>query len=593
MSRLTSLRLLSFAAGYGLSVATEPIAACSMETERDSLHMLQRFSQRTSSEWSVMAPDPNVLTWEDAPSAGHVSNGLLSVPLDLFDPDSPTLVLPVTMRFADTQPAPKGLMLIHCGGPGSSSSCVRYTYGRHLQGYDVFSITQRGMGASEPALNCANSKLPESCPSTGCQVSDFTDCPCALLDGTPQLGEIWADIDPANESQVMNLFQKREEWGKRCAASEKFQLKNDQGKSYNFLNYVGTQFLVYDLERLRKGVGAKKLNVYGYSYGTYVGGVYASVFSETSGRIVLDGDMEASPRKDAQATGDAIANDKFVAYLLHTCKDAPDCPLANPEENYDKIIESARKGQLTALTESKKEFPLSVGLLMAYLQAESLSNSGRYFARALQTLAQLASSKEEERRDAVAFILDGFCFVKGVSTWSKYDICVGPGHTNENEPAAVGTTFADPYLEQCAVWGLDLAGYFGVSDLMNQWRMEKIERGAAGLAAAVGDMAGYFLWPLKATPTAPMGSAIVKPLIIGNLFDTATSYSWAQDMKKSFPEGSMITWQGMGHTFPSRATDYNRAAIEHCWGYVEAYLQNGTLPVNGMLCWQKTNPPVS
>lgn len=89
-----------------------------------------------------------------------------------------------------------------------------------------------------------------------------------------------------------------------------------------------------------------------------------------------------------------------------------------------------------------------------------------------------------------------------------------------------------------------------------------------------------------------MGSAIVKPLIIGNLFDTATSYSWAQEMKKSFPEGSMITWQGMGHTFPSRATDYNRAAIEHCWGYVEAYLQNGTLPVNGMLCWQKTNPPV-
>ena len=30
--------------------------------------------------------------------------------------------------------------------------------------------------------------------------------------------------------------------------------------------------------------------------------------------------------------------------------------------------------------ESKKDFPLSVGMLMAYLQAESLSNSGRYFA---------------------------------------------------------------------------------------------------------------------------------------------------------------------------------------------------------------------
>eukprot|EP00438_Fugacium_kawagutii_P011108 Skav203179 [mRNA] locus=scaffold39:205582:207268:+ [translate_table: standard] len=83
--------------------------------------------------------------------------------------------------------------------------------------------------------------------------------------------------------------------------------------------WVGTQFLVYDLDRLRKGVGADKLNVYGYSYGTYVGGVYASVFSETTGRIVLDGDMEALPRKEAQAVGDGIANDAWeqvVARLL-------------------------------------------------------------------------------------------------------------------------------------------------------------------------------------------------------------------------------------------------------------------------------------
>ena len=52
---------------------------------------------------------------------------------DIFDPDSPDLVLPVTMRFADTQPAPKGLMLVHCGGPGSGANCVHYTYGSHLQ----------------------------------------------------------------------------------------------------------------------------------------------------------------------------------------------------------------------------------------------------------------------------------------------------------------------------------------------------------------------------------------------------------------------------------------------------------------------------
>ena len=34
-----------------------------------------------------------------------------------------------------------------------------------------------------------------------------------------------------------------------------------------------------------------------------------------------------------------------------------------------------------------------------------------------------------------------------------------PGHTNEEEESP-NVSFADPYLEQCAVWGLDLAGYF-------------------------------------------------------------------------------------------------------------------------------------
>lgn len=550
--------------------------------------MLQHHSQRRN-RFSSTSPNPDVLVWNEV---GQYYDGTLRVKLDIFDPDSPNLTLPVYMRPATEQPAPKGILLMHCGGPGSTRDCVYYTDGPHLEGYDVFAITQRGMEGTTPSLNCDNSKLPETCPPEGCQVSDFTDCPCALLDGTPQLGEIWADLDPANESQVLNLFNKRQAWGPRCAASEKFQLRGRGGKMYNFLNYVGTQFLVYDLDEMRKAVGAENLSIYGYSYGTYVGGVYASVFSQSTGRVVLDGDMEASPRKDAQSTGDAVANDKFVAYLLNTCQaKASECSLKDPHVTYAKLVQRARAGKLTAPTESGMDFPLSVGLLMAYLQAESVSNSGRHFARALQTLAALAGNDVGEREKAVAFILDGFCYVKRVATWSRYDICIGPGHTNEYE-SAPEISFADPYLEKCAVWGLDLAGYYDVSNLMHQWTVEKISRGDAGLAAVVGDMAGYFLWPLKATPTAPMGSAIVRPLIVGNLFDSATSYSWAQDMKKAFPDGSIITWQGLGHTFPTYATDYNRQAIAHCWSHIEDYLQNGTMPINGLLCWQKEDPKV-
>eukprot|EP00913_Durusdinium_trenchii_P020955 g19691.t1 len=492
--------------------------------EIHSLHMLQHHSQRRN-RFSSTSPNPDVLVWNEV---GQYYDGTLRVKLDIFDPDSPNLTLPVYMRPATEQPAPKGILLMHCGGPGSTRDCVYYTDGPHLEGYDVFAITQRGMEGTTPSLNCDNSKLPETCPPEGCQACDFTDCPCALLDGTPQLGEIWADLDPANESQVLNLFNKRQAWGPRCAASEKFQLRGRGGKMYNFLNYVGTQFLVYDLDEMRKAVGAENLSIYGYSYGTYVGGVYASVFSQSTGRVVLDGDMEASPRKDAQSTGDAVANDALVERMVewgNGAAKASECSLKDPHVTYAKLVQRARAGKLTAPTESGMDFPLSVGLLMAYLQAESVSNSGR--------------------------------------------------HTNEYE-SAPGISFADPYLEKCAVWGLDLAGYYDVSNLMHQWTVEKISRGDAGLAAVVGDMAGYFL----------------RPLIVGNLFDSATSYSWAQDMKKAFPDGSIITWQGLGHTFPTYATDYNRQAIAHCWSHIEDYLQNGTMPINGLLCWQKEDPKV-
>lgn len=49
------------------------------------------------------------------------------------------------------------------------------------------------------------------------------------------------------------------------------------------------------------------------------------------------------------------------------------------------------------------------------------------------------------------------------------------GSTNEPEDG-IGTEFADPYLEQCSVWGLDLAGYYDIPDLIRQWREHQQRR---------------------------------------------------------------------------------------------------------------------
>ena len=40
------------------------------------------------------------------------------------------------------------------------------------------------------------------------RISDFTDCPCALPDGTPLVGQSFVAIDPLNASEVENHLSK-------------------------------------------------------------------------------------------------------------------------------------------------------------------------------------------------------------------------------------------------------------------------------------------------------------------------------------------------------------------------------------------------
>jgi len=544
-----------------------------------------------SSQYTAMGPDASILTWHSKPEAGLLSTGTLNVRLDPSDLSSPSLHLEVRMRFAREQPAPHGPMLLHCGGPGSDSHCVEGS-GASFDGYDVWSISQRGTGShANPRLLCSHSHLPEKCPEGGCKISDFTDCPCALLDGTPEIGESWTDIDPKKDLQVRGLLQHMKAWGSRCYSADKFQLRGSQDRKYNFLDYVGTQFLAYDIERMRQAIGGPKMSIYGFSYGSLVGAVYATVFASHVGAVVLDGNMDPFPQKESQSLGIASENDGGVDKLLLTCQRAPErCSLKEPEQEYSEILESARAGNLTAPTKSGMSFKLTVGMLMAYLQFELRQNTGQGFPRATATLAALSprSSDGAGRSAAVARILDGYCAVKGRPTWFHYDVCVGPGQTSEQE----GTAYGEPYLEQCAVVGMDQAGTLGVRDALGFLRFFGGRYSDAGLAALVTNVASFSFWPATATPIAPIGNPYVRALVIGNLFDSSTSYEWSQRMSQAFPAGALMTWQGVGHTLPRASRSYDPEGVARCQERVTAYLSNGTLPLDGYVCVQRRPAPV-
>ena len=66
----------------------------------------------------------------------------------------------------------------------------------------------------------------------------------------------------------------------------------------------------------------------GYSYGTFLGSTYASLFPDNVGRMVLDGAMDPSLSYEELTSGQAKAFEKALrAYVAH-CLQAGGCPLS-------------------------------------------------------------------------------------------------------------------------------------------------------------------------------------------------------------------------------------------------------------------------
>lgn len=548
-------------------------------------------------------PDKDVLRWTSKDEHGR-KIGKLRVQLDPFDENSPFLHLRVVMRPSRYHPASLGPLLMHCGGRKSANECVS-TF-EHKGEFDIWSIDQRGVGEhAEPPLLCESATLPPEGRSSY-SISDFTTCNCALPEDMPEIGKSWANIQTGMQSEVLNLFNKASRWGSRCVESPKFRLMGLDGKvSYNFLDYVGTNYLAYDIDQFRKAIGARSMSIHGLGYGAYVASTYATIFPKETFRIVMDGNVMAMPQKQLLAEGMAEGLEQAIAYLLRNCGEQPiACRLKDPARSFDKIMDDARNRKLTAKTKTGKRFVLTEGMIAAYLQVTLSDKTGNGWADALDLLSALADNRHgcnEKCADAVAFILDGFCCVAGTPTWYVYDVCVGAGSTSAHETRAPSHSpnncgkFGEPFIEQAAILGADLAGAYTVVDAMQLWDKAQIKWSPWGLTTYSGVAAGTFFWPVPGTPVPPLGNPTIKALVIGNLYDPLTSYSWSQTMSAAFPAASLMTWQGAGHTLPDTptASKWNYESIDKCNENIVQYMNLGKLPMNGYLCRQKHPPPVT
>ncbi|MBB4695640.1 alpha/beta hydrolase [Paractinoplanes abujensis] len=181
--------------------------------------------------------------------------GFVSVPLDHSDPNGKKIQIAVS-RIKHTVPDAKfqGVMLVNPGGPGAKGrglsvlgSLVPKQAGA---AYDWIGFDPRGVGASKPALSCDNDYTGYNRP--------------AYVPTTAKLEKTW--------------LKRAEGYAKACAKS-----------GGELLGHLKTLDTVRDMDLIRYELGARQINFYGFSYGTYLGQVYATRYPERVRRMVLDG----------------------------------------------------------------------------------------------------------------------------------------------------------------------------------------------------------------------------------------------------------------------------------------------------------------
>jgi pimeloyl-ACP methyl ester carboxylesterase len=263
----------------------------------------------TSTTRPGRSPAPPVIEWS---ACGAGECGRLAVPLD-HDAPQATIDLALYRRPAGDPDLRIGSLLVNPGGPGASG--VELARGADnflpedvLDRFDVVGWDPRGTGDSAP-VRCGN-RL------------DY------LFSGD-------TGPDDPGEWQALDAISRR--FAEACGA----------GTGTDLLANISTLDTVRDMEQIRLGLGEERLTFVGFSYGTTLGSLYATLYPDRVRAMVLDGAVDTSLSGAElviqQSEGLERAFDAFVA----DCRADPGCPVdGEPAAVYEAVDLAVESGRL-------------------------------------------------------------------------------------------------------------------------------------------------------------------------------------------------------------------------------------------------------
>jgi pimeloyl-ACP methyl ester carboxylesterase len=214
-------------------------------------------------------------------------------------------------------------LFVNFGGPGGDAVDTIHAIGAGLFGavndhFDIVGVDPRGVTETQPSVDChANQE------TQGIYSEPFTT--------------------PFNLDKNA-LIAKDRQYIQQCI---------DQNGT-NVLRYLSTENTARDMNRVRAAMGDSRLNYFGFSYGTYLGSTYATLFPNRYRAMVLDGPLDLNayanlPMENLREQSDGFEH--ALARFFQACAAHQDiCQFGgdDPQDAFEQLVQSAYQNPLPA-----------------------------------------------------------------------------------------------------------------------------------------------------------------------------------------------------------------------------------------------------
>jgi pimeloyl-ACP methyl ester carboxylesterase len=340
------------------------------------------------------------------------------------------------------------------------------------------------------------------------------------------------------------------------------------------LGHIDSISAATDMDVIRAALGQSKLNFLGYSYGTYLGTLYAGLYPDRVGKMVLDGaddpwgtNYTAGDGSDSSSDFGVDPGSDGIVEQAVGFEDALSSYLQSCLTNVSATVGDLRCPFLSSLSNAKKSVE---GFLSAAAAHPLVGSDGR-----LMGSMTLATAIDDALYDPTDWpdLTRMFVQVKDRNPKVAFEFA-----DDYNDRNSDGTYDDNGDLAHLAIGCLEEGPSVDLKfDNREATELRKVAP-VLGIYSAYSDLAcsGWKYGP------APFPDPVHAPgtggiLVLGTTGDPATPYAEAQELAKQLDAGVLVTYHGQGHTAYDRGDDCIDSTVD-------AYLLNYTVPSKDPSC---------